>query len=70
MNYELEVYPYRKFSALEVNDIIKKKKYIYVYGLFTYSDVFDDKHIIKFCYRLMDINFNGLRLNNNYNSAN
>ena len=70
VNYQLEVYPYREFSTTEVNDLISEKKYIYVYGMITYSDVFDDTHITKFCYRLVEIGFNGFKLYSSFNSAN
>ncbi len=70
VDYQLEIYPNRNFSEKEVNDLISKKKYIYVYGILSYADIFDDTHSTKFCYRLVEIGFDGFRLYSNFNSAN
>ncbi|MDP3150820.1 MAG: hypothetical protein Q8N83_17010 [Ignavibacteria bacterium] len=69
-DYQLEVRMYRKFTISEVKDLISKKNFVYIYGVFTYSDIFNDSHITEFCYRLLEFDFDGFRPNKNHNSAN
>jgi len=48
--YDINVDSFRKFTKEEINDVIDKKKFIYAYGEITYTDIFEDEHLTRFCF--------------------
>ncbi len=52
--YNIELNNNREFNSQEIDDVREKKKFFYDYGELSYTDIFDDHHITKFCFRLED----------------
>lgn len=52
--YEVYAHSFRKFTQDELNDAVDKKKFFYAYGEITYTDIFEEKHVTRFCFQRSD----------------
>lgn len=69
-DWKFETKNFREFSAEEIIQVINRNLFIYVYGEITYYDIFDDEHLIKFCFRINKIDINDYGFCEKYNDAN
>ena len=67
--YDIKLSNIREFNSQEIDDVREKKKFFYAYGELSYTDIFDDHHITKFCFRLEDWSFGGWKFYNKYNEV-
>jgi hypothetical protein len=67
--YYFRVNNIRPFSIEKINEVNDKKSFIYVYGIISYSDIFHDYHVTKFCFRMDFLGFDGFKFFKTFNSA-
>jgi hypothetical protein len=48
--YSIDVTSFREFTEKEINDVLDKKKFFYAYGEITYTDIFEEEHLTRFCF--------------------
>ena len=60
----------REYNSQEIEEIKEGEKFFYAYGELSYTDIFDDRHITKFCFRFEEWSFGGWKFYKKYNEVN
>jgi hypothetical protein len=67
--YYIPIKNIRPFSVEDINKLNDKTNFIYVYGILTYQDIFDESHTTKFCFRMDFLGFDGFKFYKSFNDA-